>query len=132
MSSPDTFDRKFRRTARAMRRRPAPGGWDRIETRLDRRTRGPRLFGIRPWLIAAIVLLFAGAVALTSLPTTPASVNPLAQRAESVEELSTETALPSGIRVPDYSPMVDGRDDGYLVSPSERRTRLAVAPKYRL
>lgn len=132
MSSPDTFDRKFRRTARAMRRRPAPNGWDRIESRLDRRTRGTRLFGLRPWLIAAIVLIFAGAVALTSLPTTPASVNPLAQRAESVEELDAESILPSRFRVPDYSPMVDGRDDGYLVSPSERQTHLTVAPKYRL
>lgn len=134
MSSSDTFDRQFRRTARAMRRRPAPGGWDRIEARLDRRNRPGTVrsfFGLRPWMIAAIVLLFAGAVALSSLPSGSAT-NLLAQRAQSVEELNTELTTPVHSRIPDYSPLREGRTDGYLLSPTEARARLAVSPKYRL
>ena len=127
MPTQDSFDRQFRRTARSMRRRPAPRAWDRIETRLDQRTRGPRLFGIRPWMIAALVLLFAGAAILTSLRDRTAP-SPLAQRAESMEELDTPQ-LPSSERMQDYAPVSDGRPDGYLRSPGEGTSRLTVSPQ---
>ena len=130
MSSPDTFDRQFRRTARGMRRRPGPQTWDRIEQRLDQRGRGgPRIFGLRPWMIAAVLLLFAGYAALSALPTSVDDV--LAQRAQSIEDLDTSPTA-SGSRIDNYAPLQDGRRDGYLVSRSESTARLAVAPKYRL
>lgn len=133
MSNPNTFDRQFRRTARGMRRRPTPGGWERVEARLDGRggAHGPRLFGLRPWMIAAIILLFAGAAALTSLPSRSPN-NPLAQRAQSIEDLDVEFRSPSANRIYDYVPLSEGRRDGYLLAPTESHTRLAVSPKYRL
>ena len=128
MSNPDTFDRQFRRTARGMRRRPAAQTWDRIEHRLDRRSRTPRFFGIRPWMIAAVVLLVAGFATLSGYAN-HRSYNPLAQRAETLEELGVESA--NFNRIPDYTPLSEGRTDGQLVSRAEPRSRLAPAPKYR-
>lgn len=131
MSRPDAFDRQFRRTAQGMRRRPGPQTWERIEQRLDaRRGGGARIFGIRPWLIAAVLLLFAGYAALTVLPTPPTG-NALVQRAQQVEDLAPATA-PTSRRIPDYAPLQDGRPDGYLISRTERSGRVVAAPKYRL
>ncbi len=127
MSSPDTFDRQFRRTARGLRRRPDPKNWDRIEQRLDRRGRG-RVFGLRPWMIAAVLLLVAGYAALTALPATPDS-DVLAQRAQSMEELPLDAATPATIRIAPYAPLDDGRADGTLVSRNEPTARLTVAPE---
>ncbi|CAH1002217.1 hypothetical protein LEM8419_03134 [Neolewinella maritima] len=131
MSSPDTFDRQFRRTARGLRRRPNPANWDRIEQRLDGRARRGRMLGIRPWMIAAVVLLVAGYAVLLALPE-PKVPDPLAQRAQSVEDpLLGSTALPTN-RIAPYRPLQDGRTDGYLISHSESAARLTVAAKYRL
>ena len=129
MSKPDLFDRQFRRTARDMRRRPGPRTWDRIEQRLDKRGGSARRIGIRPWMIAAVVLIVAGLAALTQFPLQQ-PYDPLAQRAESVEELDSKPAvLP---RIPDYRPLSEGRADGHLQSHSESRSRLTAAPKYRM
>ncbi|MCP9237202.1 hypothetical protein [Lewinella sp. JB7] len=130
MSSHDSFERQFRRTARNMRRRPSPANWDRIEARLDGRGAGPRLLGVRPWMIAAILLLFAGYAAVNMLNPEPAG-DPLAQRAQTVEELDAEVIV-RGTRLPDYQPLTEGRANASLVSPTEQRSRLMVAPKYRL
>ena len=132
MSSPDTFDRQFRRTARGLHRRPNPKNWDRIEQRLDRRGGGSvRIFGLRPWMIAAVLLLVAGYAALTALPATDGE-EVLAQRAQSVEELPLEATTPASVRIAPYAPLRDGRADGSLVSRSEPTARLTVSPKYRL
>ena len=131
MSTPDTFDRQFRRTARSLRRRPGPQTWDRIEHRLDGRGgRSPRIFGLRPWMIAAVLLLFAGYAALSALPRTTAD-DVLAQRAQQVEDLDTSPTTRAS-RIDPYTPLQDGRRDGYLISPGESTARLVAAPKYRL
>ncbi len=130
MPTPTPFDRQFRTTAQGMRRRPPTDGWDRVERRLDGRTRGPRLLGSRPWMIAAVLLLVAGFAVLLSLPRGGAT-DPLAQRAESMEELDASTTIPA-TRLNVYPSVGEGRPDGYLISPSEPQSRLTVAPKYRL
>ena len=132
MSKPDLFDRQFRRTARGMRRPPGPRTWDRIAPRLDHREGRGRILGMRPWLIAAMVLIVAGVAALTQLPTRN-SYDPLAQRAESVEELTDWEV--TRVRFPDYDPLTEGTGSDRLVSPAESRepqAQLAPAPKYRL
>ena len=131
MSTNDSFDRQFRRTARSLRRQPAPRTWDRIEQRLDRRGRpGARFFGLRPWLIAAAVLLLAGVAVFVQLPAHTASGPSLAQRAESVEELpAVEITLP---RIPDYQPVAEGSADRQVIGRGEPVARLVAAPKYRL
>ena len=129
MSTPDSFDRQFRRTARGMRRRPATQTWDRIEHRLDRRGRPARFFGIRPWMIAAVVLLVAGFATLSNYAR-HGGYDPLAQRAETLEELGVEST--NFNRIPDYTPLSEGRPDGQVVSRTEPRSRLAPAPKHRL
>ncbi|THH41052.1 hypothetical protein [Neolewinella litorea] len=128
MPKQDSFDRQFRRTARAMRRRPAPRQWDRIEQRLDQHRRSG-VYGLRPWMVAAVVVLLAGFAALTHF-SPPRHASVLAQRPESVEDLS-----PTGdtfLRIPDYTPVDEGRADGELISRFEPRGRLTAAPKYRL
>ena len=87
MANFDPFEQDFRQRANGLKMTPNPKTWDRLERRLDRRgrTSGLRIFGVRPWLLAAMVLLTAGAfVLMTSLPT---ASSPLAQRAQSVEDL---------------------------------------------
>lgn len=132
MSHSDPFDRQFRRTARDLRRRPGPRTWDRIEQRLDHRDGKARIIGIRPWMIAAMILIVAGVAALTQLPVRNA-YDPLAQRAESVEELADYEV--TRVRFPDYDPLHEGSAADELVSPAEARaprSQLAPAPKYRL
>ena len=87
MANFDPFEQDFRQRANGLKLTPNPKTWDRLERRLDRRSRnsGMRIFGVRPWLLAAMVLLTAGAfVLMTAIPTTS---SPLAQRAESVEDI---------------------------------------------
>ncbi|NJB85806.1 hypothetical protein GGR26_001551 [Lewinella marina] len=131
MSKLDSFDRQFRRTARGMRRPAGPQQWDRIEQLLSRRQSGPAAvswMGVRPWMVAAVVLLVAGFAAFTQLPR-PAQDTVLAQRPESVEDLAlTATTFP---RIPDYTPVSEGRPDGEVISRSEPRGQLTPAPKYR-
>ncbi|PPK84085.1 hypothetical protein CLV84_4235 [Neolewinella xylanilytica] len=129
MSTNDSFDRQFRRTARGMRRRPSPRTWDRIENRLDSRRGSAGFRTFRPWMIAAVVLILAG-FALVANGVGSSEYDPLAQRAESVEEL--DKAVGTINRIPDYAPLSEGRSDGELVSRNESRGRLTPAPKYRL
>lgn len=86
MAEFDPFEREFRRQAAGLRRSPSPRSWNRLERRLDRRAGGGRILPIRPWMIAALVLLVAGAFALTE--AAQGSNNVLAQRSESIQELS--------------------------------------------
>ncbi len=129
MANPDNFDRQFRRTARSMRRRPSARTWDRIENQLDGRRQSARFLGIRPWLIAAVVLIVAGFAAVVNISDRHA-YDPLAQRAESMEELDSDNGHIN--RIPNYLPISEGRPDGQLLSPTESRSRLIAAPKYRL
>jgi len=85
MASFDPFDREFGNRARGLRRTPSTQSWNRLEERLDRRRRGTRILGIRPWMIAAMVLIVAGATILANMSRD--RNNPLAKRAEFMEEL---------------------------------------------
>lgn len=102
MAEFDPFEREFRRLAAGLRRSPSPRAWNRIEGRLDRRASGGTILGVRPWMIAALVLLVAGTFVLTEVATQ--NDNLLAQRSQSIEELSApyvpvETFVPG-----DYQP----------------------------
>lgn len=87
MANFDPFESDFRQRANSIRRTPSPTAWNRLEHRLDRqgRTGGRRLFGIRPWMIAALFLVIAGTVGLSLL--SDRNESPLAQRSESIEDL---------------------------------------------
>jgi len=87
MASFDPFDREFGNRARGLRRTPTVHAWSQLEERLDRRRRGSRILGIRPWLIAAMFLIVAGITIVANMNYDPN--NPLAKRAEFMEELST-------------------------------------------
>jgi len=86
MAEFDPFEREFRRQAAGLRRTPSPRNWNRIERRLDRRQSGGGILGIRPWMLAALVLLIGGAFTIATSAGGQGDV--LAQRAESVQELS--------------------------------------------
>ena len=133
MANFDPFEQDFRQRANGLKIAPNPQTWERLERRLDRRGRAPglRIFGVRPWLLAAMVLLTAGAfVLMLSLPTNVGS--PLAQRAQSVEDLDAafqpsenfdaerfrEQLLQEAPAVGSETPAVDFRD-------------VVVAEKYR-
>lgn len=89
MANFDPFENDFRQRANSIRRTPSPKAWNRLEHRLDRqkRTGGGKLFGIRPWMIAALFLLIAGTVGLSVLTSRPES--PLAQRSQTIEDLDS-------------------------------------------
>lgn len=106
MAEFDPFEREFRRQAAGLRRNPSPRSWNRLERRLDRRASGGRIFNIRPWMIAALVLLVAGTFALTEAAQSNSNV--LAQRSESIQELS----------VP-YTPEEEFIPGDYLGGPGE-------------
>jgi hypothetical protein len=81
-------------------------------------------------MIAAVLILALGMGVVAGFPPEP---NPLAQRAERMEELSDPVVfLSPQPRIPTYRPVADGRRDGYLISRTEGVSRLAVAPKYRM
>lgn len=86
MAEFDPFEREFRRQATGLRRTPSARSWNRLERRLDRRAGGGRILSIRPWMIAALVLLVAGTFVLTDMANDRDNV--LAQRAETIQELS--------------------------------------------
>jgi len=86
MASFDPFEREFGNRARGLRRTPTVHAWSQLEERLDRRRRGTRILGIRPWLIAAMFLIVAGITVVANMNYDPN--NPLAKRAEFMEELS--------------------------------------------
>lgn len=88
MANFDPFEKEFRRQAEGLRRRPSTQSWSRIERRLDRRQGGGgTIMGIRPWMIAALLLMVAGVSIIAKLSDD--RNNPLAQRAQIIEELST-------------------------------------------
>jgi hypothetical protein len=88
MASFDPFEKEFRSRAQGLRRTPSNQGWNRIEQRLDRRRRGgASIFGLRPWMIAALVLIVAGVSIISNISAD--SNNPLAKRAAFMEELSS-------------------------------------------
>ena len=139
---PDRFDREFRRRASGLRRAPAAREWNRIEARLERRDRRRGLASprVRPWLIAALLLLVAGVAILTDLGHSATDADALARRAESVEELDLPGPAPAApppaaprLRA-DYTPIAEGQPGRRsLTSPRLRARpgRLTVAPKYR-
>lgn len=87
MATFDPFEKEFRSRANGLRRTPSAQSWNRLERRLDHRQRGgASIFGIRPWMIAALVLLVAGTSIIPHFATD--RNNPLAKRAEFMEELS--------------------------------------------
>ena len=101
MASFDPFDREFGNRARGMRRTPTTQSWSQLEQRLDRRRRGTRILGIRPWLIAAMFLIIAGVTIVANMEQD--RNNPLAKRAEFMEDLSApyvpaETFVPGEYR----------------------------------
>jgi hypothetical protein len=87
MASFDPSEKEFGRRARGLRRTPATRSWDQLEARLDRRRRGTRILGIRPWMLAAIVLIVAGVSVISNIGQQ--RNNPLAKRAEFIEDLSS-------------------------------------------
>lgn len=125
MAEFDPFEREFRRQAAGLRRTPSPRSWNRIERRLDRRQSGGGLLGIRPWMLAALVLLIGGVFTITTSAGKQHDV--LAQRAESVHELSAP-----------YEPAEDfvpGDYQGQTVSEVEHTKEfrdVTVAKKYRV
>lgn len=125
MSTYDPFEQEFRRRARGMRRTPNARNWQRIENRLDGRRAA--IFGIRPWMIAAILVLFAGVAVFSVL--TDGAPDVLAQRPQQIEEVDLSPERIAAPRIQDYAPLEEGRKDGYLVA--RNQPRLAVAPKYR-
>ncbi|OAV45463.1 hypothetical protein [Lewinella sp. 4G2] len=91
MAQFDPFEQEFRQRASGIRRTPSPRAWNRLEHRLDRGSRSStRLFGIRPWMIAALFLIVAGTVGLSVL--TQRTSSPLAQRSQSIEDLDNAFA----------------------------------------
>lgn len=105
MAEFDPFEREFRRQAAGLRRTPSSRAWNRVERRLDRRTSGSTILGIRPWMIAALLLLVAGTVVLTDFADQKEDL--LAQRSQSIEEL-TQPYVPEEPFVPgDYEPDPD-------------------------
>ncbi len=129
MATFDPFESEFRRRATGLRRTPSAQAWNRLEHRLDQRG-GVRIFGIRPWMVAALLLLVAGASIVTSLVTD--RNNPLAQRSQFIEELSTpyvpeESFIPVEYR-DDHS---HDHPDTPSASPLEYRD-IIVSAKYRI
>ncbi len=109
MAEFDPFEREFRRQAAGLRRTPSPRAWNRLERRLDRRNSGGTILGIRPWMIAALLLLVAGTVVLTDFAAP--QDNLLAQRSQSIEEL-TKPYVPEEPFVPqDYQPDPDATQE---------------------
>ncbi|MTB51441.1 hypothetical protein [Lewinella sp. W8] len=130
MAEFDPFDQAFRRRANSLRRTPSPRAWNRVENRLDRRRGGTTILGIRPWMIAALLLIVAGVTVVSEMNTR--ANNPLAKRAESVEELSSpytpdETFTP----VEYYKAIPDGKAGRILIVRGSEYRDLTVAPQYR-
>ena len=124
MAEFDPFEREFRRQAAGLRRTPSPRSWSRVERRLDRRQRGGHILTLRPWMIAAVLLLVAGFFTLSELAA--GNDNVLAQRSESVYELSAP-----------YMPLEDFAPGDFTGEPqkAERNAEfrdVMVAKEYRI
>lgn len=128
MATFDPFEKEFRQRANNLRRTPSPRTWNRLERRLDRgHGGGGRIFGIRPWMIAALILLAAGVSVIASFADN--QVSPLAQRAQIIEELSAPYT-PSEEFVPvEYQNGVP--DKGEKVERPTDFRDVVVAEKYR-
>ena len=128
----DRFDRDFRTRGRALRRTPAARNWNRIEGRLDRRSRRTTLAAVRPWMIAALFVLAAGLAVISHL-TTERLAEPLARAVESVEELNAPVPVEQveRMRYTDYAPIEEGSGREGVVGRGERVGRLVVAEAYR-
>ena len=105
MAEFDPFEREFRRQAAGLRRTPSPRAWNRVERRLDRRSSGGKILGIRPWMIAALILLVAGTFILTEVAVQ--KDNLLAQRSQSIEELSVPYTPEEPFVPGDYQPTAE-------------------------
>ena len=128
MAEFDPFEREFRRQASGLRRTPSSRSWDRIERRLDRRASGGNILSIRPWMIAAFVLIVAGTFVLSNVVSD--NNNLLAQRSQGFEELSNPYTPEEAFVPKDYHPEQDAgedivRDEGFrdvMVSKKHRVT----------
>ncbi|MBC6994023.1 hypothetical protein QWY85_08495 [Neolewinella lacunae] len=129
MATFDPFESEFRRRATGLRRTPSAQAWNRLEHRLDQRG-GLRIFGIRPWMVAALLLLVAGASIVTSVATD--RNNPLAQRSQFIEELNTPYVPEESFNPADYrNELPDGQVDSPSATPLEYRD-IVVSAKYRI
>ncbi|MEL7159338.1 MAG: hypothetical protein AAFN92_01160 [Bacteroidota bacterium] len=128
MATFDPFEKEFRRQAQGLRRSPSPRTWNRLEHRLDRGRGGARIFGIRPWMIAALFLIAAGVSVFASLAERQESV--LAQRAQIIEELTAPY-----VPVEDFSPVIHENGvpalEAETVSLPHDFRDVVVAEKYR-
>ncbi len=129
MASFDPFEKEFGRRARGLRRTPSADSWNRIERRMDGRRRGgASIFGIRPWMIAALVLIVAGVTIISKV--TEDRNNPLAKRAEFMEELSTPYTPEQTFEPEEYTPGRSLDSETETQDPDFRDVE--VAPKYRV
>ncbi len=128
MASFDPFEKEFGNRARGLRRTPSSDSWNRLERRMDGRRRGgATIFGLRPWMIAALVLLVAG-VSIISKVSADRN-NPLAKRAEFMEELSAPYTPDKAFVPEDYRP-ASGTEETIERDPDFRDVE--VAKKYRV
>lgn len=131
MATFDPFEKEFRNRANGLRRTPSAQSWNRLEQRLDRRRGGASIFGIRPWMIAALVLLVAGATIISKFGED--RNNPLAKRAEFMEELSSPYVPEQVFEPKEY---FNGIPEDVLKKDAVERDPdfrdVPVAPKYRV
>lgn len=130
MAEFDPFDQAFRQRATSLRRSPSPRAWNRLENRLEHRGSSAAIFGIRPWMIAALLLIVAGVTVVAEMNMR--NDNPLAKRAESVEELSVPYAPGESFTPVEYYEAVpDGEAGRILIVRGSNYRDLTVAPRYR-
>jgi hypothetical protein len=127
MASFDPFEKEFGNRARGLRRTPSTQSWNQLEQRLDRRRRGIRILGIRPWMIAAMFLIIAGITIASNLKQD--HNNPLAKRAEFMEELSAPYVPTEVFEPGEYE---NGMPKGEDVEHDPDFRDVVVADKYRV
>lgn len=127
MATFDPFENEFGKRARSLRRTPSTQSWNQLEQRLDRRRRGTRILGIRPWMIAALVLIVAGVTIIANAGNN--HDNPLARQAEFVEELSAPYTPEEVFEPKEY---IEGHTDGEVVKQDPDFRDVMVAEKYRM
>lgn len=128
MATFDPFESEFRRRATGLRRNPSAQAWNRLEHRLDQRG-GVRIFGIRPWMVAALLLLLVAGASIVTSVTTDRN-NPLAQRSQFIEELSTPYTPEESFDPVEYRDAHE-QPDTPAATPLEYRD-IIVAAKYRI
>ncbi|TXF89726.1 hypothetical protein FUA23_09775 [Neolewinella aurantiaca] len=127
MASFDPFDREFGNRARGMRRTPSVQSWSQLEERLDQRRRGTRIFAIRPWMAAAVFLIVACVFTIAEIKQD--RNNPLAKRAEFIEELSAPYVPEEAFEPKEYQ---SGDSMGREVEQDPDFRDVVVADKYRV